>query len=182
MANFSKPQSMLAMLVAFFALLQITVASQHGARHHVHRSSDADIKNHMDEIAHELKKRDIGPHIAISGVCSTGTVWWGDCNNNGRQSYPRLEIRQLRNNADQWNLYLLGMERFKNKDKNDRLGFYQIAGIHGRPFVTYDGFPTPLLNDAGFCPHGNVMFGSWHRPYLALYEVSVISLTLEFTS
>jgi tyrosinase len=169
MANFSKPQSMMTMLIALFALLQITVASQHGAHHHAHRRND-EIKAHIDEVAGALAKRDIGPYIAISGVCSTGTRWWGDCDSNGRQSYPRLEIRELAKNADQWNLYLLGMERFMSKDKGDTLSYYQIAGVHGRPFTTWNKFPTPLVNQAGFCPHNSNLFGSWHRPYLAVFE------------
>jgi len=175
MANFSKPQSMVTMLFGLFALLQLTVASQHGAHHHAHRSGDDLIKAQIDSATHALSKRAIGPYLAISGVCSTGTVWWGDCNNNGRQSYPRLEIRQLRNNADQWNLYLLGMERFMSKSKDDKLGYYQISGIHGRPFQSWNNFPTPLVNQAGFCPHAQTLFGSWHRPYLAIYEVCVIA-------
>lgn len=172
MANFSKPQSMMTMLVALFALLQLTVASQHGVHHHEHRRN-AEVKAQIDDAAEALQKRQgggIGPFIAISGVCSTGVQWWGDCNPNGRQSSPRLEIRQLRNNADQWNLYLLGMERFMAKDKGDTLGYYQIAGVHGRPFTTWNRFPTPLVNQAGFCPHGSTLFGSWHRPYLAIFE------------
>ncbi|KAF1920346.1 common central domain of tyrosinase-domain-containing protein [Ampelomyces quisqualis] len=173
MANFSKPQSIVTMLVALFALLQLTVASQHAAHHHHEHRRHAEIKAHLDRAAEALQKRQgggIGPYIATSGVCSTGTQWWGDCNPKGRQSYPRLEIRQLKNNADQWNLYLLGMERFMAKDKGDTLSFYQIAGLHGRPFTTWNKFPTPLLNQAGFCPHGTTIFGSWHRPYLAMYE------------
>jgi tyrosinase len=172
MANFSKPQSMMTMLVALFALLQVTVASQHGAHHHNQRRN-GEIKSHIEDVTETLAKRQggIGPYLAISGVCSTGTVWWGDCDNNGRQSYPRLEIRQLQQNADQWNLYLLGMERFMSKDKGDKLSYYQIAGVHGRPFTSWNNFPTPLVNQAGFCPHGSTLFGSWHRPYLAIYEV-----------
>lgn len=27
-----------------------------------------------------------------------------------------------------------------------------------------------LLNSAGYCPHGNNVFGTWHRPYLAVFE------------
>jgi tyrosinase len=170
MANFSKPQSMVTMLFGLFALLQLTVASQHGA-HHAHRSADDVIKAQIDEATHALSKRDIGPFLAISGVCSTGTNWWGDCDSNGRQSYPRLELRQLRNNEDQWNLYLLGMEKFMAKGKEDKLSYYAIAGVHGRPFVSWNNFPTPLVNQAGFCPHAQTLFGSWHRPYLAIYEV-----------
>jgi tyrosinase len=171
MANFSKPQSMITMLFGLFALLQLTVAAQHGSHHHAHRHADDVIKAQIDEAAQALAKRDIGPFVAISGVCGSRTVWWGDCDSNGRQSYPRLEIRQLRNNADQWNLYLLGMERFMAKSQSDKLSYYQIAGVHGRPFTTWNNFPTPLLNQAGFCPHGGTLFGSWHRPYLAVYEV-----------
>jgi tyrosinase len=43
-------------------------------------------------------------------------------------------------------------------------------GVHGRPYVTWNNFPTPLVNNAGFCPHGSTLFGTWHRPYLAIYE------------
>lgn len=179
MANFSKPTNMMSMVFAFIALLQFTAALGHGSHKHAHRSNaDQIIQDQVDEVADVLAKRQnggIGPRISISGVCSTGVQWWGDCDNNGRQSYPRLEIRQLRNNADQWNLYLLGMERFQAKGHEDRLSYYQIAGIHGRPYTTWNGFPTPLVNQAGFCPHGNTLFGPWHRPYLAIYEVRTIS-------
>ncbi|KAF2026721.1 Di-copper centre-containing protein [Setomelanomma holmii] len=150
MANFSKPANMMTMIFSLFALLQFTAALGHGAHHQAHkRHNDAIIKAQVEEVAEHLAKRDIGTRIAISGVCSTQT---------------------LRNNGDQWNLYLLGMERFMAKSKDDRLGYYQVAGIHGRPFVTWNGFPTPLVNQAGFCPHAQTLFGSWHRPYLAIFE------------
>lgn len=171
MASFSKPQNMTTMLFALFAFLQFTVALQHGAHHnHARHSSDAIIKRHIDELADSLVARQSSGYTAITGVCSTNTNSDGTCNNNGRVSAPRLEIRQLAQNADQWNLYLLGMERFKAKDKNDRLSYYQVVGVHGRPFVTWNSFPTPLLNPAGFCPHSMTLFGSWHRPYLAIFE------------
>ncbi|KAF1844065.1 Di-copper centre-containing protein [Cucurbitaria berberidis CBS 394.84] len=168
MANFSKPQSMMTMLVALFALLQFTVAFQHGAHHHAHRRGNDAIKMQIEEVADALEKRQSDGFTAITGVCTAGTRSNGAC--NGINSAPRLEIRQLRNNQDQWNLYLLGMERFQAKDKNDRLSYYQVAGIHGRPFQTWNNFPTPLVNQAGFCPHAQTLFGSWHRPYLAIYE------------
>jgi tyrosinase len=173
MANFSKPQSMMTMLFALFALLQVSVASQHGSHHHAHRNvvQIAEIKSQIEQVNEALEKRQNGQFVATSGVCSTGTDWRGTCNSNGRQSYARQEIRTLMRNADQWNLYLIGMERFQSKSKDDVLGYYQIAGVHGRPFTTWNKFPTPLVNNAGFCPHGSTLFGSWHRPYLAIYEV-----------
>jgi tyrosinase len=42
--------------------------------------------------------------------------------------YPRLEVRELERNADQWNIYLLGLKRFQETGKDDRLSYYQIAG------------------------------------------------------
>ncbi|KAF9701036.1 hypothetical protein EKO04_000503 [Ascochyta lentis] len=171
MANFSKPQNMTTMLFAFFAFLHFTVALQHGSHHHHARNSaDALIKRQMDEIADSLVARQSSGFTAITGVCSTSTGSDGVCNSNGRVSAPRLEIRQLKQNADQWNLYLLGMERFMAKDKNDKLSYYQVVGVHGRPYTTWNNFPTPLLNKAGFCPHAQTLFGAWHRPYLAIFE------------
>lgn len=41
---------------------------------------------------------------------------------------PRLEIRQLEQDADQWNIYLLGLVRFYATNQTDKLSYYQIAG------------------------------------------------------
>ncbi|KAF2177857.1 Di-copper centre-containing protein [Zopfia rhizophila CBS 207.26] len=156
MAAFSKQRAILPMIFAFFFFLQAAVATQHAAHHsnnHVHRSPEA-MEAHLEETKKLLQER--ANNIAITGV--QGTV------------APRLEIRDLNKNADQWNLYLLGMERFMAKSMSDRLSYYQIAGVHGRPYVTWNNFPTPLVNNAGFCPHAQTLFGSWHRPYLAIYE------------
>lgn len=46
----------------------------------------------------------------------------------GTSPQPRLEIRQLEKNADQWNLYLLGMRRFMSTNETEKLSYYQIAG------------------------------------------------------
>lgn len=42
--------------------------------------------------------------------------------------HPRLEIRQLEKNPDQWNIYLLGLRRLQNITQSDKLSYYQIAG------------------------------------------------------
>jgi len=41
---------------------------------------------------------------------------------------PRLEIRQLEQNVDQWNIYLLGLAKFMATNQSDKLSYYQIAG------------------------------------------------------
>ena len=52
------------------------------------------------------------------------------------------------------------------------------AGIHGRPFIAWDGVnpATPGAGDSatGYCTHGNTLFPTWHRPYLALFEVRIV--------
>lgn len=51
------------------------------------------------------------------------------------------------------------------------LSWYQIAGIHGRPYQAFDGVqPTPGNQENGYCTHVSILFPTWHRPYLALYE------------
>jgi hypothetical protein len=102
---------------------------------------------------------------------------------------PRLEIRELERRPDVFNVFLLGLQRFQNLDQSDKLSYYQVAGtavcstvwyrtrglsrigIHGRPFISWDGvqaYPPPKL---GYCRHSSNIFPTWHRPYLALVEV-----------
>ncbi|OCK82998.1 Di-copper centre-containing protein [Lepidopterella palustris CBS 459.81] len=83
---------------------------------------------------------------------------------------PRLEIRQLEQNADQWNVYLLGLNRFQQMTQSDKLSYYQIAGIHGRPFIPWDGVLQASGGSGGYCAHSSNLFPPWHRPYLALFE------------
>jgi tyrosinase len=84
---------------------------------------------------------------------------------------PRLEIRQLEQNTDQWNIFLLGMQRFQKTNQSDLISYYQIAGIHGRPYQPWDGVPSaPGVEGPGYCAHVSNLFLAWHRPYLALFE------------
>ena len=84
---------------------------------------------------------------------------------------PRLEIRQLQQNTDQWNIFLLGMLRFQQTNQTDQISYYQIAGIHGRPYTAWDGVPpAPGVQGPGYCNHLLNLFLAWHRAYLALFE------------
>jgi len=53
---------------------------------------------------------------------------------------PRLEIRELEQYTDQWNIYLLGLVRFHQSDQTDKLSYYQIAGkpMESTPDAPYD--------------------------------------------
>lgn len=46
-----------------------------------------------------------------------------------------------------------------------------VAGIHGHPQVPWDGVNGSTSNLPGYCTHGATTFPTWHRPYLALFEV-----------
>jgi tyrosinase len=44
--------------------------------------------------------------------------------------HPRLEIRDLEQTGDMWNLFVLALVEFQNTDQNDISSYYQIAGKH----------------------------------------------------
>lgn len=89
---------------------------------------------------------------------------------------PRMDIRELERNPaykEVWTLFILAVERLKAMDQQTKTSFYQVAGIHGRPVVSWDGLPpwtTGPEANYGYCPHGGHLFTMWHRPYLMLYE------------
>lgn len=90
---------------------------------------------------------------------------------------PRLEIRKLRENNAQWNLYLLGLNEFYYaKQQTEKTSYYQVAGIHGRPFTAWDNVPFGNGLGGGYCPHSSTLFPTWHRPYLALYEQTLYDI------
>lgn len=71
----------------------------------------------------------------------------------------------------------------QNADQNDILSWFQVAGIHGYPFIAYDGAngvngfqANPANQAAGYCTHGSTLFPTWHRPYTMLVEVGLFSL------
>ncbi|KAF5586524.1 tyrosinase precursor [Fusarium pseudoanthophilum] len=99
----------------------------------------------------------------------------------------RKEISSLANSDDprerkQWTLFVLALERFKAMPVDDKLSYFQIAGIHGYPEVAWDGAPEPKhapdkktkqAGDqpfGGYCNHNSLNFPAWHRPYMLLFE------------
>ncbi|TQS33116.1 hypothetical protein Golomagni_06551, partial [Golovinomyces magnicellulatus] len=87
----------------------------------------------------------------------------------------RPEIRDMRKDRYTWDLFILGLSMLQYVDQNHPLSWYQIAGIHGVPFRPWNGVqPVVGAQQSGYCTHSSVLFPTWHRPYLALYEVSVL--------
>ena len=88
----------------------------------------------------------------------------------------RQEIHTLQSDRDAWNIYLLGLQGFKNMDSTDPMSYYQIAGIHGQPYVPWnDVAPCSNCTLAGYCTHQSTLFPTWLRTYLALFEQSLIA-------
>ncbi|KZV73724.1 Di-copper centre-containing protein [Peniophora sp. CONT] len=85
----------------------------------------------------------------------------------------RLEINDLIKDDAQWSLFVQALAAMQADDQSDVVSSYQIAGIHGAPYVRWDGAgpaSAPSGSWPGYCNHGNVLFPSWHRPYVALFE------------
>ena len=121
----------------------------------------ADIFSSAEQLQYNTKRQ-----MATFGITGVQSGRGGD------GSVPlRLEIRQLQQNTDQWNLYLLALDRLQNVNQTELLSWYQISGIHGRPYVAWDNVQaTPGDEQSGYCTHSSILFPTWHRPYLALYE------------
>ena len=114
----------------------------------------------------------------------------------------RKEIDEFIKDADCFNLYLLALidlERLPGTHKNEYYGtrrpewdapfsYFQVAGIHGKPFAPWDGVTQESLGirrhqgddavhqpsvQAGYCSHSSDLFPTWHRAYLAMYEQTV---------
>ncbi|EGZ76806.1 tyrosinase precursor [Neurospora tetrasperma FGSC 2509] len=108
--------------------------------------------------------------FAITGVPTTPS-------SNGAVPLRR-ELRNLQQNyPEQFNLYLLGLRDFQGLDEAKLDSYYQVAGIHGMPFKPWAGVPSDTdwsqpgsSGFGGYCTHSSILFITWHRPYLALYE------------
>ena len=82
----------------------------------------------------------------------------------------RQDIDDFAVSGPGYDLFILALIQLQNTNQSDPLSYFQIAGIHGYPIVPWDGVegngPQP-----GYCMHAAVPFPTWHRPYMALYEV-----------
>ncbi|GAM85668.1 hypothetical protein ANO11243_036750 [Dothideomycetidae sp. 11243] len=110
------------------------------------------------------------PEIKAKRQSST-TVVTGVQNNGVQQ---RMELRTMQiQHPDTYNLYLLGLREMMSVDQSDPLSYYQIAGVHGRPYSSWEGWNSNAGASGyggGYCTHVSNIFLPWHRPYLALFE------------
>ncbi|RYP56444.1 hypothetical protein DL770_010828 [Monosporascus sp. CRB-9-2] len=80
--------------------------------------------------------------------------------------YPgQTEPHLLQNNLFLWALHFL-----EAKDPDEKLSYFQIAGIHGSPFMPWDEDTDAQTVNEGYCTHDSLLFPCWHRPYMLLFE------------
>ncbi|KAL2041570.1 hypothetical protein N7G274_005952 [Stereocaulon virgatum] len=97
----------------------------------------------------------------IKGVCS------GVNTATGQRPF-RQEFSKFKDSGPVFDLYILSLEQFQQRNQSALLSYYQVAGIHGHPYISWDGVQGNY--QAGYCTHGSILFPSWHRPYMAAYE------------
>ncbi|KAL9102921.1 MAG: hypothetical protein Q9163_001981 [Psora crenata] len=80
----------------------------------------------------------------------------------------RQEFSTFATSGPAFDLYLLSLQQFQEDNQADLLSYFQVSGIHGRPYIPWDGVQG--FYQAGYCTHGSILFPSWHRAYVALFE------------
>ncbi|KAM3560060.1 hypothetical protein ARSEF4850_003828 [Beauveria asiatica] len=88
----------------------------------------------------------------------------------------RRSITELAAEAGpQWHLYLQALRAMYDRDSKHPESFFQIAGIHGRPFTEYNNAGKMKTNGwGGYSTHGEILFIIWHRPFVALFEQTLV--------
>nr|BAF74396.1 tyrosinase [Pholiota nameko] len=88
----------------------------------------------------------------------------------------RLEINDFVKNDKFFSLYIQALQVMSSVPPQENVrSFFQIGGIHGLPYTPWDGITgdqpfDPNTQWGGYCTHGSVLFPTWHRPYVLLYE------------
>jgi len=90
----------------------------------------------------------------------------------GGGSPNRLEINDFVKNEKFFSLYIQALRDMSKEPQSARASFFQVGGIHGLPYVVWDSATgDPSKSEwGGYCTHGSVVFPTWHRPYVMLYE------------
>ncbi|KAK8100519.1 photo-regulated tyrosinase [Apiospora kogelbergensis] len=99
----------------------------------------------------------------------------GGVNQNTGERPDRLEINGFASKGGPaWDLFVLCLKDIQSRPQTTIDSWYQIAGIHGRPYNAWDNVKRAQGAQAGgYCPHSSVLFPTWHRPYIQLLEQNI---------
>ncbi|KAF9447414.1 tyrosinase [Macrolepiota fuliginosa MF-IS2] len=83
----------------------------------------------------------------------------------------RLDIVEFVKNEKFCTLYVRALQAIQAREQHAYESFFQLAGIHGLPFTEW-AKERPSVDPylAGYCTHGQVLFPTWHRTYVSIYE------------
>ena len=108
----------------------------------------------------------------------------------GSAVFPRRNVNDIMNNpvyVRQRDLLTLSLKAILEMNASDPLSFHMIASIHGagaHPYRGAENNTSPFNNSTaakngdrwmGYCEHNDVLFPTWHRPYVLLLEKSITS-------
>ncbi|KAK3350005.1 hypothetical protein B0T25DRAFT_611078 [Lasiosphaeria hispida] len=122
------------------------------------------------------------PIIPVVGVQTGIDVKTGQ--RPGRQNINNLYAR----GGPQWDLYVLALSELQAVNETDALSYFAIAGIHGLPHSAWNGVEqvSGAPKNTGYCPHNlllqELLFSTWHRAYVALFEQTLVSHALRIAS
>nr|CAT00093.1 tyrosinase [Tuber magnatum] len=93
---------------------------------------------------------------------------------------PRRNINDFAQDPLQWNLFLQALINLQSQgeDAHSPLGYYQVAGVHGTPYIPWMEKADADDRAGDYCTHGTALFLTWHRPYLLLFEQRIVEEAL----
>ncbi|KAF7295866.1 Tyrosinase [Mycena chlorophos] len=100
----------------------------------------------------------------------------------------RLEIHNFVKNTQFFSLYIQALQQISSESQSALTSFFSIAGIHGLPYVPWDNSGGAQAVDdnnggwEGYCTHGNVLFPTFHRPFVALFEQAIQTAAIQIAS
>ncbi|MCJ1424292.1 hypothetical protein MMC29_002179 [Sticta canariensis] len=103
----------------------------------------------------------------------------------GGQVPARMEIDKWWNSnkevhVNQVSLFIAALKAFQAMPITCKLSYFQVAGIHSQPHVTWDEDQGPKTKIyEGYCEHGTNRFPTWHRPYLLLFEQRLYQIMVD---
>ncbi|EGC49733.1 tyrosinase [Histoplasma capsulatum var. duboisii H88] len=98
-----------------------------------------------------------------------------------RRDFNEWSESQERRDQIQVVLFILALREFQATPPDSRDSYFQIAGIHGMPYKSWDE-PSLTVQEThrkGYCVHANSLFPIWHRPYLSLYEQRIYEIMVD---
>jgi tyrosinase len=124
------------------------------------------------------KPYDFGPNVDVSPVEELAEYPGPYTFPRGPDVLPRLDIADLLRDHRQKNLFILALSMFQSIHHSSKRSWYQIAGIHGAPYETWNGVEPALgaNHSSGYCPQGSTLWPLWHRVYLLMFEDEIFRL------